>query len=214
MANERDVLWRATMDLFAAGQLTAFGGNLSLRWGDNGFLVTPSGRFKGGITRDDLLLLQDAQVSPPQGARPPSTEWPVHLALYQACPGVQAVVHTHPPYATALYLTGCKILPLTDEAAFLADTPLVPYHRPGSPELAAAVVEAMGGKSAGVVMLQNHGAIAAGPDLEEAVALARCLEDVARLTYLVTLTGREAPLLKGAVYLKARAPGPPLQDRT
>ncbi|MEW6308148.1 MAG: class II aldolase/adducin family protein [Bacillota bacterium] len=207
MEAERELLCRAALDLFAAGQLTAFGGNLSLRVGGD-YLITPSGRFKGALTPRDLLLVGGAAQPVPGASRQPSTEWPVHLALYQACPGVQAVVHTHPPYATALYLTGGQVLPLTDEAAFLADTPLVPYHRPGSPELAAAVVEAMAGKSAAVVVLQNHGAIAAGPDLEEAVALARCLEDVARLTYLVTLTRREAPLLKRAAYLKARAPGP------
>ncbi|MGC8873302.1 MAG: class II aldolase/adducin family protein, partial [Chloroflexia bacterium] len=132
-------------ELYRQGLITASGGNISVRIeGEAACWITPRGLFKGGLC-PDLMVRIDLNGNPLQPEGPaPSSEWPMHTALYRARPEVRAVVHAHAPYATVLALCGLPFLPVTAEAALLGEVPTVPFVMPGTQELARTVAEALG----------------------------------------------------------------------
>ncbi len=159
-------------------------GNLSFRRG-RGFVVTPSGVAPEALDAPSLVRLAlDGRVL--HGALPPSSEWPLHAAVYRARPDVGAVVHCHSPYATTLACARRAIPPLHYMIAVAApdEVPCARYEAFGSEALADAAVEALGARRA--TLLANHGQIAAGRDLAHALWVAREVETLAR-TYWGTL---------------------------
>ena len=130
-------------DLFAMGQLTPTGGNISAFSADPELLwITPSQMYKGGLNEDSLVLIRrDGSVV--EGTNRPSIELKMHWASYEARPGSTAAVHTHAPAVTAFGITNQAFPPINTDAIALADTQIVPWFMPGSEELAAAVAEAI-----------------------------------------------------------------------
>src|SRR5205085_11770515 len=103
--------------LVRKGYLMATGGNLSMRIPDRkAFAITPSNYDYMQMTADDVCVL-DFQLGAIEGARKPSVESGMHAGIYQARADVQAVVHTHQVYASALALIGASIPALFDEQA-------------------------------------------------------------------------------------------------
>ena len=98
----REEICHAAHQVAQAGWVAANDGNLSARCPDGHVLITPSGLYKGDVTPELLLelTLEGDVVSP--GPLPPSTETPMHLAVYRARPEVGGVVHTHSPYAVCM----------------------------------------------------------------------------------------------------------------
>ena len=98
----REEIYHAAHQVAQAGWVAANDGNLSARCPDGHVLITPSGLYKGDVTPELLLelTLEGDVVSP--GPLPPSTETPMHLAVYRARPEVGGVVHTHSPYAVCM----------------------------------------------------------------------------------------------------------------
>ena len=89
--------------LYEKGFVASTDGNLSARLPEGGFLTTPTGLPKGELS-EALIASLDAEGRPVAGK--PSSEWPMHMAIYRARPDVGAVVHAHPPFATALACAG------------------------------------------------------------------------------------------------------------
>jgi ribulose-5-phosphate 4-epimerase/fuculose-1-phosphate aldolase len=118
----------------------------------------------------------------------------MHLAVYQAREDVQAIVHTHSPHATALACLlkpGCSIPPYTPGYAYsVRHLQFLPYYRPGSQALADAIRQ--DASLANGFLLQNHGVVALGGSLREALGIAEEIEDNCRL-YLLT-QGQARPL--------------------
>jgi L-fuculose-phosphate aldolase len=158
------------------------GGNMSVRLGENEFLITPSGRNKGLLNPEDMVKINGKGKVLSDGK--PSIEHKFHLALYAADPETGSVIHCHPLYCTALAVAGEKIKSgLTPEGVLLlGDVPLVGYHTPGSKELVKAVKEHA---SARAMLLAKHGAITQGRTLEEAYNRMEELEFQAKLQLLV-----------------------------
>jgi len=166
-------------DLFAMGQLTPTGGNISAFGADPSLLwITPSQMYKGGLNEDSLVLIQrDGTVV--EGTSRPSIELKMHWASYDARPGSTAAVHTHAPAVTAFGITNQRFPPINTDAIALADTQIVPWFMPGSEELAAAVAEAI--KVSRGAILQCHGLMAVGETMRKAANRAVMLEETARL---------------------------------
>lgn len=193
-AGLRGELVRVVHELFAATCVTAIGGNLSARLPDEaGVLITPTGLFKGDLQPDLLAWVGlDGRVLDPS-APAPSSEWPMHCAIYRARPDVGAIVHAHAPRATVLALSGLPLLPVSAPAACLGELPRVPFVTPGTEALAEAVVEALGEGPA--VLMQNHGLLAVGDGLRQAANRVHVIERTADVILSCYAVGREPAVL-------------------
>ena len=168
-------------------------GNMSVRIGDR-VAITPSGISYTEMRPEDICLvgMDGAEL---QSSETPSSETPMHLAIYTATKG-GAVVHTHSPEVIALSAAR-EELPAIHYAITGLGGPVrvAPYVRFGSAGLAAAAVTALDGRSA--VILRNHGAVTYGRDLAQAYDRALLLEWLAR-TYRLALSYGEPAILSAA----------------
>jgi L-fuculose-phosphate aldolase len=171
-------------------------GNMSVRVGDV-VAITPSGIGYADMRPADVCLVTPAGTEFTDGAgrtnqETPSTETPMHLAIYAAT-GAKAVVHTHSPEVIALSASRDELPAIHYQITGLGGPVRVaPYVRFGSAGLAAAAVEALDGRSA--VILRNHGAVTYGRDLAQAYDRALLLEWLAR-TYRLALSYGEPAIL-------------------
>jgi ribulose-5-phosphate 4-epimerase/fuculose-1-phosphate aldolase len=186
-AKLREEICRLGRSLFERGLTPGSSGNISVRFDDGGWLVTP--------TNASLGFLDPARITELDGAGrvvsgdAPTKEMPLHAALYESRSRARAVVHLHSTHSVAL-----SMLPEIDPRAALppmtpyylmraGQTALVPYHRPGDPAVADAI-RGLAGRYASV-LLANHGPVVAGDTLEAAVFAIEELEETARLYLLV-----------------------------
>lgn len=172
------------------GLIVAAEGNLSVRLGGHSFLVTPSGRDKGALRVQDLLEVGDRGHSP---AGPPTSEWPLHQAVYRARSEVGAICHAHSPWSTAFAASGRELdgSLLTETARTLPRVPLAERAEPGTAALAESVLPWIAGYDA--VLLGGHGVLTVGRDLDEARERLETVERLAQVTLLSELAaGRDA----------------------
>jgi L-fuculose-phosphate aldolase len=168
--------------MVARGLVAAAMGNVSVRVGDQ-VHITPSGmRYRAMGPADLVTLGLDARVL--AGEHRPSVEHPIHLAVYAARPDVRAIVHAHGVHAMAW---GCLRQPLDTGVEELeavgGAVGVAPYAAPGSPELAAGVVAALG--SRGAVLMARHGALGVGRELEDALDVCEIVERQAHVALLL-----------------------------
>lgn len=169
------------------GYLMATGGNLSVRIRErNAFAITPSDYDYLGMTVDDVCVL-DFDLGVVEGHRKPSVESGMHAGIYRARADVNAVVHTHQVYASALALIKAPIPALFDEQArFLGHTvQIIPYAPSGTGFLKRTIVRHIRDHN-NAYILQNHGVLCFGHDLERAAHNVEILEKCA-LAYLLAL---------------------------
>lgn len=155
-------------------------GNISVRCPDGQtVLITPSGREYRLLMEDDLVCL-DLKTGAAKGKWKPSSEWRLHLATYAARPDVNAVIHHHATWASAVAVARRTIPVLIDEAADIGPIPTAPYRPSASAELAEVVANELT-RGTNAVLLANHGAIAVGRGLAEALRRAVEVERLAKI---------------------------------
>jgi 3-dehydro-4-phosphotetronate decarboxylase len=171
--------------LFERGLTPGSSGNISVRFKD-GYLATPTNACLGFLEPDRLSRL-DAEGRLVAGD-PPTKEMPLHLAFYKARPAARAVVHLHSTYATLLSCLADTdpedaIHPITPYVVMrVGKVPVVPYTRPGSPDVAPLIAAKVRDHAA--VLLANHGPVVAGASLEAAIYAMEELEETAKLLVL------------------------------
>jgi L-fuculose-phosphate aldolase len=181
----------------AARRLNALGlnpgrsGNVSARVGD-GFVVTPSGIPYDRVHAEDLVHV-DAEGAA-HGPHPPSTEWRLHRDVYRRHPDAGGVAHTHSPCATTLACLHRTIPPFHYEVAFAGgpDIRCADYATFGTQELSDRALAALQGRRA--CLLANHGAVAYGDTVAQAVELAEKVETLARIFWQALQAGEPALL--------------------
>lgn len=180
-------LCEVAASFYARGYAFGSTGNLSVRNGDCVW-VTPTGRSLRRLVPEDLACI-DLEGNALNDRRA-SKEWPFHVGAYRSAgERAGAVVHLHATHAVALSclesLDVRNPLPAITPYYLMRVLPLavIPYFRPGSPELAEAVGAAA--RDHVCMLLRNHGLVAVGRTLEEAVDRAEELEEVARLHFLL-----------------------------
>jgi L-fuculose-phosphate aldolase len=191
---QREAVAAAMRRIYSLRLTTTTGGNISLRLPDSpslpggGCVITPSGGDKSATTAAEIAVLDAAGTALTRQARP-SSEFPMHLAIYRRCPRVGAIVHAHPPTASAFTATDEPILTdLTSEAfAILRHVVVVPYALTASERLAELVADAARG--ANCLLLENHGVVTLGTTLEEATSRLEVLESAAWQTWLLKTMG-------------------------
>jgi len=173
--------------LLERGYLKATEGNVSVRLvGRKGFAITPSNYDYAKMQEEDICVL-DFDLSVLEGQRKPSIESGMHAGVYLARPDVHVIIHTHQPYVSALALINTPIPALFDEQVrFLGrGVEIIPYAFSGSEELHQKVsMTVRNGNNA--YILQNHGALVLGMDIERAIHNMVLLEKCA-FTYLLAL---------------------------
>ncbi len=154
------------------------GGNVSMRIGQR-IIVTPSGMSYETLVPQDVVVL-DLAGKVIEGERRPSVDTVALLYIFNHMPEVNAIIHTHQPYATAIGLVMDELPAFctTLVNATLGAVKVAPYSSAASLDMGIRTVEHIGNKRA--VILRNHGVITVGPTLKDALYAAVYLEDACR----------------------------------
>ena len=172
--------------LFDRGLTAGSSGNLSVRL-DDGWLITPTNSCLGKLDPGSISKLDNK--GRPVSGDPPSKEAFLHLSMYEQRPADHGIVHLHSTYSAAVSCMAnlppeSCIPPLTAYFVMKVNRlPLVPYFRPGDPELAAAIRTLAATHHA--LLLSNHGPIVSGVSLEAAVYAIEELEETAKIFLLL-----------------------------
>jgi L-fuculose-phosphate aldolase len=191
MDNRRELLICAIVEICrkmdVKGWVANHDGNISLRFEDT-LLATPGAVSKADVTADMIITL-DMEGKKLQGTGSPFSEIRLHLAAYQARPDIRAVVHAHPPLATARGLAGGYFgVQLPEAVVSIGDSiPVVPYAFPGSPENEAQVAAALSWSD--LFMMAGNGVLAGGRDVKEAFLRIELLEHLLRIDHYARVIG-------------------------
>ncbi len=175
-----------TTELYREGVVTAAGGNISVRSVENvkALWITPTMVHKGSLHPEDMTLI-DLEGIVLGGKYKPSIEFGFHAGLMKLRPDINAVVHSHAPYATVWGLGDFNIPPITYEALLVGRLPYIPWHMVGSQELAQAVMNAVGNGMIAGAFLRNHGLVTVGKDLRQATDNTLMVEHTLKILHLV-----------------------------
>ncbi|BDD11249.1 hypothetical protein FUAX_36810 [Fulvitalea axinellae] len=164
------------------------GGNITIRVGDNLALSTPTLISKGFMTPNDICLV-NLDGDQKAGSRPRTSEAKTHLAIMKAVPEAKSCIHAHPPHSTAFAIT--DTIPPTglcsEPDIFLGEVGTVPYATPGSKEIGDLVAAAAPDHQC--ILMQNHGVIVWGKDVEDAYWKLENLDAFCRTLLLATQHG-------------------------
>src|SRR5918993_806231 len=184
---EKNQIVDTAQTLVGKGYLMATGGNISLRIpGQNAFAITPS-NYDYFRMKAEVVCVVAFELKKMEGPLKPSVESAMHGAVYRVRPDVNAIVHTHQAYVSALTLIKAPIPALFDEQArFLGrSVDIIPYAPSGTGLLKNAVAKHVKNHN-NAFMMQNHGALVFGHDMERAVHNVEILEKCA-LAYLLAI---------------------------
>lgn len=179
--------------LYKKGLTTTSGGNISLKISEEHILITPSATDKGRMRWKEvgIMSMMGENLTPDLK---PSIEKDLHLNIYKKNTEVTAIIHAHPVFATSFTATRCTInTGLTAEARAICGEPrFVPYALMGSADLAQVTAEHS--SDADVLLLENHGILTTGKTLLSAFDKLEVLENAAKMTLIVELTGKKKGL--------------------
>ncbi|MFH1812265.1 MAG: class II aldolase/adducin family protein [Pseudomonadota bacterium] len=180
--------------IHSSGWVANHDGNLSVRDDDGRFVATPTSWSKRLVEVEDLLVV-DRTGKVLRGRHRLFGEWQLHRAVYDARPDARAVIHAHPPVSTGFALAGVTLgRPVTAEllVSLGPEIPTVPFTAPGSEELERAVGSYA--EWADVMLLDHHGVLSLGNDLEQAFLRLELVEHYARQVLVARQLGGERGL--------------------
>ncbi len=176
--------------IYQDGFVAANDGNISVKIDDDTYFTTPTGVSKGYMT-PDMICKVDGKGNPKEstGKYRPSSEFKMHLKVYQERPDVRAVVHAHPPIATSFAIAGIALdkLIMPEAIIFLGAVPIAQYGTPSTMEIPESLEPYIQDYDA--ILLANHGALSFGCDLNTAFFRMESTEFYAKLTYYATMLG-------------------------
>jgi L-fuculose-phosphate aldolase len=151
------------------------GGNISARISPRWVICTPTMFSKADVKAEDISLV-DLESSQICGDRPRTSEILLHLEIYKAVPEAKAVIHCHPPYATAHAIAG--VIPqgnlLPEQEVFVGPVALTPYETPGTIEFARTILPVV--KKHNTILLKNHGVVSWSDTITHAEWLIEVIE--------------------------------------
>jgi L-fuculose-phosphate aldolase len=170
-------------------------GNFSIRLENNIILATPTLVSKGFMQPEDMVKL-DLEGNILEGRKKPTSELYIHLLIYKERGDVGAVVHAHPPHATAYAVVGAPIPKciLPEVEIFVGEVPVTEYAMPGSREIAERLKTYLPGRT--TFLLGNHGAVTVGKDLIEAYHRLEIIDQYCRILLLARQLGEPRRLTR------------------
>lgn len=174
--------------LYRLGYMPGTSGNLSVRLDASRLLVTPTGVSKFLLRPADMVIV-DLAGRQLNGHRKMTSEVSMHLAIYRHRADVTAVVHSHPPIATAFTCVGRGLDEMLCQEAVmtLGVVPLATYAATGTEEVAASLTPLIPDHDA--ILLANHGAVSCGKNLLEAFQKMEIVEHLAHITLVAHQLG-------------------------
>ena len=175
--------------IYQKGLVASHDGNVSVRLDKKRILVTPTGKSKGFLKPEDLVIV-DYNGKKLRGKLSPTSELLLHLFIYQKKENAQAVVHAHPPFATAFSLANMalkkNILP---EVIFqVGEIPTAPYATPSTAEVPHSIEPFI--KNYSAIIMKNHGVVTWGKELEEAYQKLETVEHFAKIYFIALKLGK------------------------
>jgi len=179
--------------LLRDGLVEGTSGNLSVRLRDDRVVLTPSSLPYETMTPNDLVVTDlDGEVL--GGDRAPTTEKALHLACMRAHDDIGAVIHSHAKYSSMFAVTHQPIPCVIEEFDIYVggEVPVADYRLTGSDELASEVARHVGDR--GAVLMANHGLLAVGRDLADAIKVTSLVERTAEIVWGARALGPVVPL--------------------
>lgn len=196
LEKERQSIIETGKRMIIARLTTGTGGNLSIFNREEGLIaIKPSGVPYHSMQPEDIVILNPAGEKV-DGKLKPSSELKFHLDIYQARPDINAILHSHQVYATTIACMGLELPAVHYLVGYSGDkVPLAPYATFGTQELSDNILSVLGDYRA--CLLENHGLITLGVNLDQAFDVAEELELVAQI-YIQAKSMGEPKLLNQA----------------
>ncbi|MDR1131105.1 MAG: class II aldolase/adducin family protein, partial [Oscillospiraceae bacterium] len=177
----------AGLELVEKGLIARTWGNVSCRVGEDGFVITPSGKAYDGLSASDIVRCKTEDASY-TGEIKPSSEKKVHALIYRARPDAGFVIHTHQKLASAVSVLDMAAIPggLSPDGQ---PVPLAEYGLPGTKKLSANVAGALEKTGGKTLIMARHGTVCFGDCREEAFKNALALEKTAE-AFIAELFGK------------------------
>jgi L-fuculose-phosphate aldolase len=175
--------------IYAKGFAAANDGNITIRLNEREVLCTPTLVSKGYLKSEDICKV-DYEGKQLAGTKRRSSEVLLHLAVYKQRPDINAVVHCHPPHATA-FAVAHEPIPkcvLPEVEVFLGEVPMAVYETPGNQKFAETIVPYL--KDCNTIILANHGTVSFGPTLETAYFNTEIIDAYCKILILARQLGR------------------------
>ncbi|GAB4312735.1 MAG: class II aldolase/adducin family protein [Candidatus Sumerlaeia bacterium] len=184
----REALCEIGRRVWQRGFVAANDGNFSVRLEHGRVLATPTLISKGFMAPEDLVIV-DLDGNLIEGRRRPTSELKVHLHAYRRRADVRAVVHAHPPHATAFCIARRDVprCVLPEIELFIGEIPLVPYATPGTGEVTDSIDPFLAQHN--VFLLASHGALTFGDDPFQAYYRMETLDQYCRILLLARQLG-------------------------
>jgi L-fuculose-phosphate aldolase len=184
----RKEIVRYSHKVHAAGLVSATDGNLSIRLDEHHVLITPSSLRKEDMYIEAPIVI-DMQGNPVSDTRRPSTEYKVHLEVYQQRPDVRAVIHAHPPKAIAFTIAEAPLdtCILPEVVVTMGEVPVAPYAAPSTEALPQSMRDLI--RHSDALMLARHGSVTVGSDLGDAFKKLEKLEHNAEILIYARILG-------------------------
>src|SRR5215813_4572611 len=176
--------------IYERGYVASTDGNISARLSNGHIMCTPTICNKKFVTPEDMVII-DAKGQRIKGDRKASSEIAMHLLIYEMRPDTQAVVHAHPPCATAYAAAGIPLNKalISEVVLALGCIPLAEYGTPGTPELSEQLKPFV--KNFDALLMSNHGVVTYGANLEDAYNRMDTVEHFAKISIYTKILGRE-----------------------
>ena len=165
-------------------------GNISVKISDNEFLTTATGVSKGFMTEEMIILVDgDGAVIDTHSNYKPSSELKMHMEVYKSRKDINAVVHAHPPYSTSFAVIGKPLdqFILPEAVLNLGIVPVAKYATPSTIEVPESIQPFL--EKSDTILLQHHGALTLGSDLETAYYRMETLEHYSKILHLTQSIG-------------------------
>ena len=195
--SEKKAVLEAAQQMAQMGLVVGTSGNVSMRLGEHSgrelLAITPNARYYDTLDVDDIVVA-DFEGENVEGELAISIERMLHIGIYKARKKVNAIIHTHPVFGSAISVAILEIPAfLDDQVTYIGgEIKVAKYALPGTQALVDNVISALGPRNA--VLLANHGAVSVGRDMREAFTICELAEKTAKIYVCALSLGRINPL--------------------